>query len=64
METNEIGGKGAVEACCCEAPLVEVDAFDPEVLCGIVKRHDLQRKWTRFCERFEIDDPCGGEQRP
>ena len=42
---------------------VEANAFDPEFFCAIIKRHDLQPIWARFCERFEIDDPSGDERR-
>ena len=43
---------------------LEAGAFDAGVLCGILERHDLQAKWTAFCKRFEISDPCKRTRTP
>jgi len=37
---------------------VEANAYDGEVLCGILERHELREKWSKFCVRFNIPDPC------
>jgi hypothetical protein len=37
---------------------IEAGAFDSGALCGILNRHGIRDKWTAFCARFEIYDPC------
>ena len=43
---------------------IESDAFDASILSGIMERHGLQTKWTSFCARFEITDPCKQAPKP
>jgi len=43
---------------------IDQNAFDATRLCAILARHRLQEKWTGFCDRFEVADPCRSERKP
>jgi len=43
---------------------IEAGAFDSGALCGILDRHGIRDKWTAFCARFEISDPCADGLTP
>lgn len=34
------------------------NVYDRSILCGILDRHGLREKWSAFCIRFDISDPC------
>ena len=38
--------------------------FDAARLCGIIERHGLKAKWTAFCHRSGVVDPCNPVWKP
>jgi hypothetical protein len=43
---------------------VEAGAFDAVKLCSLLERQGLTAKWTTFCRRFDIVDPCNFAGKP
>lgn len=43
---------------------LDANAFDPVYLRDVLERHNLTAKWQSFCDRFEIQNPCGNEHKP
>jgi hypothetical protein len=42
---------------------LDENAVDIPTLCGILRRHNLQRAWQAFCSRAGMRDPCDWEAK-
>ncbi|HTV30250.1 MAG TPA: hypothetical protein VMF32_21035 [Xanthobacteraceae bacterium] len=41
---------------------IDASRYDAKYLCSVLDRHGLMEKWTAFCNKFDVSDPCSGLQ--